>query len=1136
MKRDEDDFIIHEDSENEQVIGNLKGEKTSDFIQRAKGLPVKPLYKLFLKEYIKHTEPTVLAGCSRCDLRVKRITQQNVNSIRLQNLITWTKLEGHEHGIFTYAREHLSLLKCLQSGQNMCRIRMVKLSEKLTNMPASRQFLNYLVATDFENKYTQWFSDIPKQITKNKKIHCIPYLVVFNKNSNSSPLRLVQQANSKFKSLCDGRHCPCAANAGEEVRKEETPARTSSLTSTEVSILTFQGKSDSTQGGLSDEGQSPGSRPRPPGDGNPLSKNGSPLPGSCGGTRSFEDPSSDTSRPDKRECVQRISYNQCIPQYNTALPPLQKLALQTKLAIRTSGADVAKFFRALENCIETQLLNAIYMYKCNISQRPTFNQKDANGTDNKMEILLHKRQLWGLADLPSSSITALGLSFGTYKAWIKSDVKNKINEAKILQQIGIPTHFLLCKQCDDVYNFILQQIKTLIFTKLYVDDVVNFISLKSTLEFLDLQKCKHRTSSGYLPDFESQNHGNQEFNSVDPKSDSYLHGNVKYEAVTIKQGAENFELCLMSLAVLLFRHSNFHLKSFEGLGKNAILINNLIKAVKPEMRTPSDLTQPKLKEIHKEHIKTELNHDKSKKKKLNPPTEQNIVLNENEKYKDNIKENQTTKKQPFLTQLALNYYEDETVGLRARSLKFPISKAKHIEFFSYKDFSEFHSSRNLKSVTRRQISSLLGQCYDSHTGIHIIFPITILKNVVAKTVIEKENWQWEERTNPVLWQGILAAVKILFQNFNEIQPKCNITWQLDSQLFCILMTDASATLRAHNIYMVQTLKIGKTSKNKIQNLSNKCFLGSAKNPSIPQAELLAMESGVDDLCNILEWSKEIGLMCHPNNVLICTDSTTAILQIRMPPAQLKVKIANIVARIIVNLTQYKLNPFLNIYHFAQDKQFFVPDLLSKINLLDSEKQICDHFDKGWNKATNWMEFQPHQWNNFLSRNPPLGSDYELALGKLDTTKNSNKNLILQLIKVKTEMFEPAKFTMQMGYDSLKENKEVQPIYNPIVLNTIADTTNHQTKNNKNTNTNINTNTNTNTNTKTNTITYTIQTFKEQIQRLLERKMSQVGTQKGPIYILTLCLFFGLKLKQKSKQNQKERMRNSDGIGHPKSTV
>ena len=453
MKRENEDFIIHEDNENEQVFGTLKGEKSADFIQKAKGLPTKPLYKLFLREYMKHTQPTVLAGCSRCDSRVKAITQQNVNSIRLQKLIKWKKLPNQAHGIFVYEREHLAFLKCLQSGQNMSETRMIKLSEKLNKMPASKQFLNFVAATDFENNYTQWYSDIPREITKNKKIHCIPYLVVFNKNSTSSPLRLVQQANSKFKSVCDEKYCPCVS--------ERTRA--------------IQGGPLEAWSGRQEDQPTPntGEKGGPP---NTVSDN-------HGAPRHVL-----SDKSNKKECVQKISYNTCIPQYNTALPPLQKLALQTKLSIRTSGADLAKFFRALENGIETQLLNMVHMYKCNISGRPTFDKIDKNGSENRMEMLLHKRQLWGLADLPSASIMALGLSFNTYKTWILSDTKHKITEAQILHKIGIPNHFMVCKQCEKVYDYILHQVKTLIFTKIYVDDIVSFLSLKSTLEYLNLQK------------------------------------------------------------------------------------------------------------------------------------------------------------------------------------------------------------------------------------------------------------------------------------------------------------------------------------------------------------------------------------------------------------------------------------------------------------------------------------------------------------------------------------------------------------------------------------------------------------------------------------------------------------------------
>merc|ERR1739844_388660 len=46
-----------------------------------------------------------------------------------------------------------------------------------------------------------------------------------------------------------------------------------------------------------------------------------------------------------------------------------------------------------------------------------------------------------------------------------------------------------------------------------------------------------------------------------------------------------------------------------------------------------------------------------------------------------------------------------------------------------------------------------------------------------------------------------------------------------------------------------------------------------------------------------------------------------------------------------------------------------------------------------------------------------------------------------------------------------------------------------------------------------------------MESLINRKLNHAGTRKGPIYILSLCLYFGLKIKTRSKLDEEDRIKN-----------
>ena len=144
MTQNKDNMILYEDDENDQDCLDGIYSKNTGFSKRTKGIPTKALYKLFLKEYNQHCHAIGPPGCMKCDERVRAVQQANVNSIRLRSLISWQPFPNKEHGIFTYAREHLKHIRSLQNGETMCKKRMIKLATKLKSLPASKNFLNLM--------------------------------------------------------------------------------------------------------------------------------------------------------------------------------------------------------------------------------------------------------------------------------------------------------------------------------------------------------------------------------------------------------------------------------------------------------------------------------------------------------------------------------------------------------------------------------------------------------------------------------------------------------------------------------------------------------------------------------------------------------------------------------------------------------------------------------------------------------------------------------------------------------------------------------------------------------------------------------------------------------------------------------
>ena len=187
------------------------------------------------------------------------------------------------------------------------------------------------------------------------------------------------------------------------------------------------------------------------------------------------------------------------------------------------------------------------------------------------------------------------------------------------------------------------------------------------------------------------------------------------------------------------------------------------------------------------------------------------------------------------------------------------------------------------------------------------------------------------------------------------------------------------------------------------------FLNKTNINSIPYQELTALSKVTKEAVNILKQLAQLDIVVLPEDVLILTDSTTAIVQAKNRPCLFSNRIGCLISKIKLNLFDAKLST-ANIGFFQQKIKSFIVDNLTK----EYDNENLKTFDqREANLRThNWLLENPSTWHTFIDKgkylpnlidtlffnNIEINNDYlDIAYKEFTDTNKIYTNLNTQII-------------------------------------------------------------------------------------------------------------------------------------------
>ena len=340
-----------------------------------------------------------------------------------------------------------------------------------------------------------------------------------------------------------------------------------------------------------------------------------------------------------------------------------------------------------------------------------------------------------------------------------------------------------------------------------------------------------------------------------------------------------------------------------------------------------------------------------------------------------------SKDKAFITQLGRSSFEDATVGLKNKSLvldkRFPADRAH-----SFEQFLEILEKKGGK-ITRRNLYGLLGALSDPLGNI-LYLAISQMKIACAlflagtDTDVNKSQIDWEQCICEKSKQQALLAVKIFFLTCQDRLPQGLKNHTAESQFILAGFADAGIHLHTAAVFLLNWCYIRGQYDCHVTRISLKCYINNPKIRSIPFYELQALARLSQELLRMVHYLRQMNVQVHPKNILIFSDSTSAILQVRGRAANLSARAGSMSAKTQLTMHELQINAYENLFFYKQgdpNKPFYA-DLYSKSLLHLNEQGLVEHMRSLTDYR--WLQEHPSQWTQ-VSRDLVLPMEKEAAL-------------------------------------------------------------------------------------------------------------------------------------------------------------
>ena len=722
-------------------------------------------------------------------------------------------------------------------------------------------------------------------------------------------------------------------------------------------------------------------------------------------------------------CQVKLSINQTIPSFDYSLPQISTLALAARLAVIAAGGDIVRFFTNVKQSLKASLLNSLVMYRCGKTNYPTFSPT-TDGVANNKEILICTSNYFGISDLSTACAAAAAKSVSVYMTHL-ANASAREGACALMEQVGLEGKWIVT---DTLHRKLIFQIAKSTLEALYCDDWPHFTSRKQCMQYLQL---------------------------TDADCNSWTEEKLLSTALVIQSRSAAF--CILAL-----NHCHFDFKRYETNSPNEDKLNRLIELIKHKVPIPL-LQKPTNLEVRSEYLK------------------KGTLCAEGST--NSAQKSQETEK-PFLVQLGLEYYRSGTCSLRTKSIKLTSkkSKSKQIICSNVEEFDDWLSSEGGGGITRRVLAQLLGQCFSQHTQNFHLFPQCIIKFVTAVATKSQKSFQWEDCIDATLIPLIRAAIRLYFTSAKSHQLRCALQNTMHCTYVLYSASDAGQHLHCGNHILVQIVQVGSITRHIVQPLLHTVLLNSAKVLSLPHLELIALTKASYTTTKLYRFLEDQGILIHPDNVIICTDSASALAMAKCPPTLLESRFAHLCSKICVQLLTINLTPHQCLYFHSQstkrrsEGEPFISDVCSKIDLSLPEDELVTSLPRQWEEAMRWFGRPVTSWSH-LVRNPPNPATNNQEIENFCLTEAPMATLWSQKCKNTQVNFINKKEDNQNT--KLNEHQIMHPAKSPSMPTTPFD-------------------------------------------NLLLRKFSRLNTGKSAFSILILTQWFILKLKKLVRMNKVER--------------
>ena len=204
-----------------------------------------------------------------------------------------------------------------------------------------------------------------------------------------------------------------------------------------------------------------------------------------------------------------------------------------------------------------------------------------------------------------------------------------------------------------------------------------------------------------------------------------------------------------------------------------------------------------------------------------------------------------------------------------------------------------------------------------------------------------------------------------FKVCSTIQPRLNLITHPQAERYLIGLPDAGKHLYTHHVIILTqvTNNKGKVESAAYELIALKMYVNKL-NYTMPENELLALNTCLFDLWQIRKFLQEQNYHFKDNNVIACSDSTTSLIQVRTTAIAYNIRVGSLSNKAKMIMAENNMDPFKNLFWFDQSITRYPPDLTSKLDLdtlttakLDILQQDVEVYPE------DLIMTPPHEWKS-----------------------------------------------------------------------------------------------------------------------------------------------------------------------------